>query len=50
MNVKDKNEKESEVYIIENKIKSHIGGTLVIIIIVIFITAVAMTGVYLNYW
>ena len=50
MRIKDKNNKIPEEYIIENKIKNRFGATLVVIIIIIIITAVAMTGVYFDYW
>lgn len=50
MQIPDKNNKRSEEYIIENKIKTRFGATLVIIVIIILITAVAMAGVYFDYW
>lgn len=50
MQIPDNNNKRSEEYIIENKIKNHFGATLVIIIIIILITSIAMTGVYFDYW
>jgi len=50
MQIPDKNNKIPEEYIIEDKIKNRFGATLVVIIIIILITAVAMTGVYFDYW
>ncbi|MBK5192886.1 MAG: hypothetical protein JJE07_06680 [Flavobacteriaceae bacterium] len=50
MQILEKSDKESEEYIIQNKIKTRFGATFVVIIIVILITAVAMTGVYFDYW
>ena len=50
MQIPDKINKRSEEYIIENKIKNRFGATFVVIIIIILITAVAMTGVYFDYW
>jgi len=50
MQIPDKNNKKSEEYIIQNKIKNRVGVTFVVIIIIILITAVAMTGVYFDYW
>jgi flagellar basal body-associated protein FliL len=50
MQILNKKSKESEEYIIKNKIKKRFGLTFVVIIIIIFITTVAMTGVYFDYW
>lgn len=50
MQILEKSDKESEEEIIQNEIKTRFGVTLVVIIIIILITAVAMTGVYLDYW
>jgi len=50
MQISNKNNKIPEEYIIENKIKNRFGATLVVIIVIILITAVAMTGVYFDYW
>ena len=50
MPITDKDNKIPEEYIIQNKIKNRFGTTLVVIIIIILITAVAMTGVYFDYW
>jgi len=50
MQIPDKKNKIPEEYIIQNKIKNRFGATLVVIIIIVLITVVAMTGVYLDYW
>lgn len=50
MHILEKSDKESEEDSIQNEIKTRFGATLVVIIIIILITAVAMTGVYFDYW
>jgi hypothetical protein len=50
MQIPNKNKKKSEEYIIQSKIKNRFGATLFFIIIIILITAVAMIGVYFDYW
>ena len=50
MRILEKSDKEPEENIIQNKIKTRFGATLVVIIIIIVITTVAMAGVYFDYW
>jgi hypothetical protein len=50
MQVRDKQDKESEDYILQNNKKTRFGATFIIIVLIILITIVAMTGVYLDYW
>lgn len=50
MQIRDKNDNESEDYILQSNKKTKVGSTIIAIIIVIIIAVVAMTGVYFDYW
>ena len=50
MQIRDKNDKESEDFILQNNKKTRFGATIIIIILIILATLVAMTGVYMDYW
>ncbi|WP_168194553.1 hypothetical protein [Antarcticibacterium arcticum] len=50
MQIRDKNDKESEDYILQDNKKTRFGATFIIIVLIVLITAVAMTGVYFEYW
>lgn len=50
MQFKDKQDKESEEYILQNYNKSSFRIILYVILFIIFITAVAITGVILDIW
>lgn len=50
MQIRDKNDKESEDYILQDNKKTRFGATFIIIVLVILATLVAMTGVYMDYW
>ena len=50
MQIRDKEDKQSEDYILQNNKKTKIGAISITIILVILIAAVAMTGVYFEYW
>lgn len=50
MQIRDKEDNQSEDYILQNNKKTKIGAITITIILVILIAAVAMTGVYFEYW
>ncbi|MDN3594118.1 hypothetical protein [Zunongwangia endophytica] len=50
MQVRDKEDDQSEDYILQKNKKTKFGATFIAIVIVIIIAAVAMTGVYFDYW
>lgn len=50
MQIRDKEDNQSEDYILQNNKKTKIGAISITIILVILIAAVAMTGVYFEYW
>jgi len=50
MQIRDKNDNESEDYILQDNKKTRFGATLIIIVLIILTTLVAMTGVYMDYW
>lgn len=50
MQIRDKNDKVSEDYILQDNKKTRFGATFIIIVLIILIAAVAMTGVYFEYW
>ncbi|MFC6860758.1 hypothetical protein [Zunongwangia atlantica] len=50
MQVRDRNDNQSEDYILQNNKKTRFGSTFIAIVLVIIIAIVAMTGVYLEYW
>ncbi|HSP11937.1 MAG TPA: hypothetical protein VLO29_05365 [Salegentibacter sp.] len=50
MQIRDKNDKESEDYIIQDNKKTRFGAIFIAIVIIILITAVALTGVYFDIW
>lgn len=50
MQIRNKNDKESEDYILQDNKKTRFGAIFIIIVLVILIAAVAMTGVFLDYW
>ena len=50
MQIRDKEDNQSEDFIIQENKKTKLGATIIIIILVILATGVAMTGVYFDYW
>lgn len=50
MQIKDRDDKESEDYILQDNKKTRFGATFIIIVLIILATLVAMTGVYMDYW
>ena len=50
MQIRDENDNKSKDYILQNNKKTRFGSVFIIIILVVLIAAVAMTGVYLDYW
>lgn len=50
MQIRDKDDKESEDYILQDNKKTRFGATFIIIVLIILAAAVAMTGVYFDYW
>ncbi|MGY5849434.1 hypothetical protein [Salegentibacter sp. F14] len=50
MQIRDKDDQESEDYIIQDSKKTRFGAVFIAIIIIILIAAVLMTGVYFEYW
>ena len=50
MQIRDKNDKVSEDYILQDNKKTRFGATFIIIVLIILMAAVAMTGVYFEYW
>lgn len=50
MQIRDKDDKESEDYILQDNKKTRFGVIFILIILVILAAAVVMTGVYLDYW
>ena len=50
MQIRDKDDNESEDYILQKNKKTKFGATFIAIILVIIIAIIAMTGVYLDYW
>lgn len=50
MQIRDENDHNSEDYILQNNKKTRFGATFIIIVLIILATAVAMTGVYFDYW
>ncbi len=50
MQIRDKEDKKSEDYILQENKKTKFGSTFIAIILIIIMAVVAMTGVYLDYW
>lgn len=50
MQIRDKDDNESEDYILQDNKKTRFGTIFIIIVLIILVTIVAMTGVYLDYW
>jgi flagellar basal body-associated protein FliL len=50
MQIRDKDDKESKDYILQDNKKTRFGTIFIIIVLIILVTAVAMTGVYFDYW
>ncbi|TVZ28404.1 hypothetical protein JM83_3530 [Gillisia sp. Hel_I_86] len=50
MQIRDKEDNESEDYILQNNKKTKFGVFFILIVLVILIAGVAMTGVYFDYW
>ena len=50
MQIRDKNDNESEDYILQDNKKTRFGAVFIAIVLIILITAVALTGVYFEYW
>ncbi len=50
MQIRDRGDKESEDYILQDNKKTRVGVVFILIVLVILITAVALTGVYFDYW
>lgn len=50
MQIRDKEDNQSEDYIIQDNKKTRFGAVFIVIVLVILIAGVAMTGVYFNYW
>lgn len=50
MQIRDKDDKESEDYILQDNKKTRFGAVFIVIVLIILIAAVAMSGVYLEYW
>lgn len=50
MQIRDKDDNESEDYIIQDSKKTRFGAVFIAIILIILVTAVALTGVYFEYW
>ena len=50
MQIRDKDDKQSEDYIFQDNKKTRFGAVFIIIVLIILVTAVAMTGVYFDYW
>ncbi len=50
MQIRDKDDNESEDYILQDNKKTRFGAIFIIIVLIILAAAVAMTGVYFDYW
>lgn len=50
MQIRDKDDNESEDYILQDNKKTRVGTIFIIIVLIVLAAAVAMTGVYLDYW
>jgi len=50
MQIRDKDDNESEDYILQDNKKTRFGAVFIIIVLIILVAAVAMSGVYLEYW
>lgn len=50
MQFRNKNDNESEDFILQENKKTKFGAIFIIIVLIILATAVAMTGVYFDYW
>ncbi|WP_372919114.1 hypothetical protein [Salegentibacter sp.] len=50
MQIRDKEDNESEDYILQDNKKTRFGTIFIIIILVILITAVAISGFYFEFW
>jgi len=50
MQIRDKEDNQSEDYILQDSKKTRFGVVFILIILVILAAGVAMTGVYFDYW
>lgn len=50
MQIRDKEDKESEDYILQDNKKTRFGAVFIIIVLIILVAAVAMSGVYFDYF
>lgn len=50
MQIRDKDDNESEDFILQDNKKTRFGTIFIIIVLIILVTIVAMTGVYFDYW
>ena len=50
MQIRDKDDNQSEDYILQNNKKTKFGVFFILIVLVILAAGVAMTGVYLDVW
>jgi hypothetical protein len=50
MQIRDKEDNQSEDYILQNNKKTKFGTFFILIMLVVLVAGVAMTGVYFDYW
>jgi uncharacterized integral membrane protein len=50
MQIRDKEDNQSEDFILQENKKTKFGAVFILIVLVILIAIVAMTGVYFDYW
>jgi len=50
MQIRDKEDNQSEDYIVQDNKKTRFGAVFIVIVLIILIAGVAMTGVYFDYW
>lgn len=50
MQIRNKDDKESEDYILQDNKKTRFGALFIIIVLAILAAAVAMTGFYFEFW
>ncbi len=50
MQIRDKEDNNSEDFIFQENKKTIFGATFIIIVLIILTAGVAMTGVYFDYW
>lgn len=50
MQIRDKDDKDSEDYILQDNRKTRFGAGFIIIVLIILIAAVAISGIYFGYF